>query len=68
MNVQTAVEITVTLRPTVLTLLEVITAPVMLDTLEMATHVMVSVSETLCIEDKMHFSKQGTRHKYRLHT
>ena len=41
MNVLTPVKITVALMPTALTLLEVMTAPAMLDTLEMATHVMV---------------------------
>ena len=62
MNVLTPVKITVALMPTAQILLEVITALAMLDTLEMATHVMVNVFETPCIENKMYFGKQGTRH------
>ena len=48
MNV--TLKIAVALMPTALILLEVITAPAMLDILEMATHVMVCLIGTTCIE------------------
>ena len=51
MNVLTPLKITVAPMPSALILLEVMTAPAMLDTLEMATHVMVGV----ILVDKMHF-------------
>ena len=57
MNVLTPVKITVAPMPSALILLEVMTAPAMLDTLEMATHVMVGV----ILADKMYFG--GTHYK-----
>ena len=48
MNV--TLKIAVALMPTALILLEVMTAPAMLDTLEMATHVMVGLIGTTCIQ------------------